>query len=433
MLKGSMAKRITNSDLIGKAGVALVTLRMSEMGFLFHETGSVEAGTDGFVELRDRDSGDMLSTVFRVQSKATEHGRAWRFESDDSFELPCREQDIDDWVNSNVPMIVVASDTKRQLSFWKDATSYFRDPTRRQTKRIVYDKHADALNARAAQAIAAVAVPRTAGIYLPPPARREQLVTNLLEVSEYPSHVWVAQATQADMWIVEDMLREASVGVECFLRGGQLYSLRPFDEPVWTEICEVEGAIRHPATEWTTSGDPVKQHEFAELLRRALGEKVRDLIEYDRKDKLFFFRGTDDLSDVHVGDRGVFRVYRRKDGQMKFCRHLGFRARFLRLNRAWYLELNPRYRFTADGHRPAKYGADNASKMKRIERNSAVRQQVQSLAAYLTQQPTLLTPAYRFISFGDLLRFEVPFGFDESEWQARADSSGEDEQLWSAA
>jgi hypothetical protein len=71
--------------------------------------------------------------------------------------------------------------------------------------------------------------------------------------------------------------------------------------------------------------------------------------------------------------------------------------------------------------------------MKRIERNSAVRQQVQSLASYLTQQETLLTPAYRFISFGDLLRFDVPFGFDESEWQARAAATGEDEQLWDAA
>jgi hypothetical protein len=428
-----MAKRITNSDLIGKAGVALVTLRFSQMGFLFHETGSVEAGTDGFVELRDRDSGDMLSTVFRVQSKATERGRAWRFESELSFELPCRERDIDDWLNSNVPVVVVSSDTKRQLSFWKNASSYFQDPAHRQAKRIVFDKHTDVFDETAAQALAAVAVKRSAGIYLPPPARREQLVTNLLEVSAYPPHVWVAPATQTDMWVVEDVLREAGVGVECFVRGGQLYSLRAFDEPVWADVCEVEGAVRHPAAAWATSDDPVKQYEFAELLRRALGEKVRDLIEYERKDKLFLFRGTEDLSDVHVGGRGVFRVYRRKDGKVKFCRHLGFRARFLRLDGAWYLELNPRYRFTADGHRPAKYGADNASKMKRIERNSAVRQQVQSLAAYLAQQPTLLTPAYRFISFGDLLRFDVPFGFDESEWQERADATGEDERLWDAA
>lgn len=288
ILGGSMAKRITNSDLIGKAGVALVTLRLSEMGLLFHETGSVEAGTDGFVELRDPLSGDMLSTVFRVQSKATENGRGWRFETDSSFELPCRDRDIDDWVNSNVPVVVVASDTKRQVSFWKDATSYFRDPAHRQARRIVYDKAADVFDATAAQSIAAVAVPRNVGVYLPPPARREELVTNLLEVSEFPPHVWVAPAAQTDMWVVEDLLREAGVGVECFVRGGQLYSLRPFDEPVWADICEVEDATRYPASAWTTCDDEVKQHEFAELLRRALGEKVRDDVEYDRKDKLFF-------------------------------------------------------------------------------------------------------------------------------------------------
>jgi Domain of unknown function (DUF4365) len=428
-----MAKRITNSDLIGKAGVALVTLRLSEMGFLFHETGSVEAGTDGFVELRDRETGDLLSTVFRIQSKATEHGRAWRFESEASFELPCRERDIDDWVNSNVPVIVVASDTKRQLSYWKDATSYFRDPAHRQARRIAYSKRADVFDATAAQSVAQVAVPRTAGIYLPPPARREQLVSNLLEVSEYPPHVWVAPAMQTDMWVIEDMLREAGVGVECFVRGGQLYSFRPFDEGVWAELCEVEGAQRYPAAAWATSDDPVKHHEFAELLRRALGEKVRDEADYDRNDRSFFFRGRADLRDVHVGGRGVFRVYRAKDGRVKFCRHLAFRARFLRLEDSWYLELNPRYRFTSDGHRPAKYGAENASKMKRLERNSAVRQQVQSLAAYLAQQATLLTPAYRFISFGDLLRFDVPFGFDEAQWQARADAGSKDEHLWDAA
>jgi hypothetical protein len=428
-----MAKRIRNNDLIGEAGVALMRLRLSEMGFLFHETGSVEAGTDGFLELRDPESGDMLSSVLRMQSKATENGRGWRFESETSFELPCREKDIDDWVNSNVPMILVASDTKRQVSFWKDATSYFRDPAHRQERRIVFDKQRDVFDASAAGAIADTAVPRTAGIYLPPPACREELVSNLLEVSDYPSHVWVAPATQTAMWVVEDVLRKAGVGVECFVRGGQLYSLRSFDDPVWSEVCEVEAAERHDSDDWASSDDPVKQHEFAELLRRALGEKVREQIEYDHKEKLFYFRAGENLDDVRIGSRRVFRAYRRKDGQIKFCRHSGFRARFLRLEATWYVELNPRYRFTADGQRPAKYRGENASKAKRLERNSAVRQQVQSLANYLAQPPTLLTPVYQFISFGELLRFEVPFGFDETAWQAREATAGADEQLWDAA
>ena len=29
-----------------------------------------------------------------------------RFQSEESFELPCRERDIDDWVNSLIPLIV---------------------------------------------------------------------------------------------------------------------------------------------------------------------------------------------------------------------------------------------------------------------------------------------------------------------------------------
>src|SRR5690348_7730816 len=39
MLCGSMAKRISNSDIIGEAGVALMRLRLSEMGPL-HECGA---------------------------------------------------------------------------------------------------------------------------------------------------------------------------------------------------------------------------------------------------------------------------------------------------------------------------------------------------------------------------------------------------------
>jgi hypothetical protein len=65
----------------------------------------------------------MLSTVFRVQSKATEYGRAWSAETETSFVFPCKERDISDWVASNVPVVLVCCDTKRQLAYWKDVTS----------------------------------------------------------------------------------------------------------------------------------------------------------------------------------------------------------------------------------------------------------------------------------------------------------------------
>ena len=420
-----VAKKITHSDMIGMAGVALVALRLSEMGFLFHETGSVEAGTDGFVEPRDPSSGEMLSTVLRLQSKATENGRAWNSETDQSFAFTCKEKDISDWVASNVPVVLVCSDTKRQVSYWKDVTSYFADPVRRQRRQVVFDKHADRFDRSAASALAAVAIPKTAGIFIPPPAQNERLVSNLLAVVAYPSHVWVAPALVTHMSDVEKTLRAARIGVECFLRSETLFSFRAFAEPAWSDLCDVEAAERIESSEWAESDDQTKQNEFAELLGRALGEKVREQIEYNRKDKLFYFRASEDLSPVRIGSgrRAFYAQLKRNGDGYSFCRHLGFRAQFLRLEGKWYIEINPQYRFTSDGDRRSKFEAEYISKLKRMQHNDAVRQEVQAIAAYLTEQPSLLTPDYRFLAFGELLEFDVPFGFDESAWRAEEDDS----------
>lgn len=427
-------KKLSNSDLIGKAGVSLVSLRLSEIGFVFHETGSVEAGTDGFVEVRDPASGGMLSTVFRLQSKATKNSRAWHNETESTFSFTCKERDIADWVASNVPVVLVCSDVARQVAYWKNVTEYFTEPANRENRRVVFDKAADVLNQTSGAALAAVAVPRGAGIHIPPPARTEELLSNLLPVIDYPKHLWVAPARATGMWEVEETLREADIGVECFLRGHNLYSFRPFEEAAWGEVCDVEAADRFDSDEWAESDEVVRQHEFAELLRRALGEKVRDSMSYDRKVKLFFFRAPEDLSDVRLPTgRRVFRVYRKRDGSIRYCRHLGFRGQFLRLDGAWYLEISPDYRFTRDGRAVSKFQGEYISKMKRLEHNDAVRQQVQALATFLNQSPTLLTPAYRYISFGSLLTFEVGFGFDEAAWTTRDQTDTQGDQLFDVA
>jgi Domain of unknown function (DUF4365) len=427
-------KKLSNSDMIGKAGISLVGLRLSEIGFLFHETGSVEAGTDGFVEVRDPASGAMLSAVFRLQSKATKNGRAWLDETETSFKFTCKEGDIADWVASNVPVVLVCSDIARQTAYWKDVTAYFKEPANRESRHVLFDKAADALNHASGTALAAVAVPKSAGMHIPPPARKEELLSNLLPVIDYPKHLWVAPGRVTGMWEVEETLREGAIGVECFLRGHKLYSFRPFEEPAWVGVCDVEAAERFDSADWAESNDLVRQHEFAELLRRALGEKVRDSVDYDRKQKLFFFRAPDDLSDVRLPTgRRAFRVYRKRDGSTRFCRHLGFRGQFLRLDDTWYLEISPDYRFTRDGHAVSRFQGENISKMKRLEHNDAVRQQVQALAAFFNQPPTLLTPAYRYLSFGSLLSFEVGFGFDEAAWAARDQQEIQDTQLFDVA
>ena len=45
------------------------------MGWMFYETGGVEAGIDGYIELRDEATGVVGNLVLQVQGKATERER----------------------------------------------------------------------------------------------------------------------------------------------------------------------------------------------------------------------------------------------------------------------------------------------------------------------------------------------------------------------
>ncbi len=50
----SRGKKIRPNQITGEQGVALVKLRVHAMGFLYSVYGPVEAGIDGFIELRNR-------------------------------------------------------------------------------------------------------------------------------------------------------------------------------------------------------------------------------------------------------------------------------------------------------------------------------------------------------------------------------------------
>lgn len=64
-------KKILHTDIIGKQGINLIEKVCLEMGFLWHPTG-LEAGIDGYIEVRDHQSGAVTNCIVQVQSKATE-------------------------------------------------------------------------------------------------------------------------------------------------------------------------------------------------------------------------------------------------------------------------------------------------------------------------------------------------------------------------
>ena len=69
---------------------------------------------------------------------------------------------------------------------------YFKDPSVRRTRRIVFDKHSDRFTPDCASRLIQIAVPRDAGLYFEPPPVQETLYSNLLSVEHHSPSLWVA-------------------------------------------------------------------------------------------------------------------------------------------------------------------------------------------------------------------------------------------------
>ena len=63
-------KTVTPQAIIGEQGIALITQRCLEMGYLFHPR-RVDHGIDGHVDLVDPGSRALLNQTLLVQSKAS--------------------------------------------------------------------------------------------------------------------------------------------------------------------------------------------------------------------------------------------------------------------------------------------------------------------------------------------------------------------------
>lgn len=119
-----------------------------------------------------------------------------------------------------------------------------------------------------------------------------------------------------------------------------------------------------------------------------------------------------------------------KAGDITCYRHSAVATRFRRFEGEWFLELNPTYHFTRDGKIESRFAADNASKMKQLEHNSAILGQVRMWSEYFSSLSTLFD-AQRHLSFGSLLTLNITAGIDDSLWSGRAerDDSNPTEQL----
>src|SRR3954453_5319562 len=154
----AMSKKITNNSILGQRGVNLLEQCVLAMGFVWHPTNqAVEAGIDGYIELRNPESEQALNLIVAAQSRALTD---FSGETADSFTYTCKERDIDYWLQGNLPLILVVSRPDTREAFWVNVRQYFGDLAARQSRKVVFSKARDRLDVTARSRFFDIARPR---------------------------------------------------------------------------------------------------------------------------------------------------------------------------------------------------------------------------------------------------------------------------------
>ena len=418
-------KKISHQDITGDRGIALIHSIVGEMGFVWNPTG-LEAGIDGYIEIRDAITGEMTNFIIQVQSKATD--KDFQAEMEDGFDYYCDSRDIDYWLGGNAPVILVRSRPSSNEAYWVSIKDYFKDLSKRSSNKVHFIKDKNKFDVNVRNSLFEIATPNDSGVYLSPLPKTEKLISNMLPVKYFGKKIYIAETkyrSHKSVWEELKKFTKSNIGGEWILKNKQVISFQDLNEFPWNKICTSE-AEEFDSSEWSESDNIDRKNEFINLLKLALAQRLSPDVRYHKDFEYYYFVATRNLrskelkykSLVQQTKRAVFQVYRRaKDPtQVSHYRHSAFFGQFFRYNNIWYLEITPSYHFTSDGHNTFLFREDQLTGIKQLERNPAVLGQVVMWADYLQDKPDLFIQPYSFLQFGELERFVIEAGLDDKSW-----------------
>lgn len=428
----SGGKKLSNSELIGDAGIALIHGRIAAMGHAWRAQ-NLDAGIDGSIELRDPSTGEMSNRHILTQSKASNN--PFPGETAERFHFICDERDLEYWMKASQPVLLVCSHPTRDEAWWVHIQSYFAEPARRADRRVDFTKSTMRLEGDITDHLFAIVDPEGRA-HTPVPARRsEKLTSNLLSVQA--PQIVLSYATKAKR--LSDVYRaqrptDLPYRHDFAVSGGRLWTWSEVDQTALDAA--VHGAPDAHDLDSLASNDASGERLVVQLLSNALRDDLKEDCDIDLGRRILYFRAPEDLSirkwrTGRSNSRTVFKGYpsRKDPSRMSYYRHAALGWQFLRLEGAWYCALTPDYYFSWDGRRESSFAASLLAKIKQIDRHAAVRQETQMWASILRREGNLIeTPRARLLQFGQFQTFTIDRGIDDNAWKRPAQSTAGFEQ-----
>ena len=409
------------------------------MGYLFYETGGVEAGVDGFIEIRDPETAEVSNQTIQFQCKATT--KRLPGDGETVFHWPCSDKDIRYWSFGTMPMILIVVDVKYDKAYWKDLRAWFFSDENRTARKVIFDKEADEFNADAALAIRTVSENGKPGTYYSAPRKSEFLTPNLLRVTRLPQTLYWAptDAKSPNQFWYQTKQLDPYPNREVILREKAVLSLRDLDTHPWREVCDAGAMEEFYAEEWAQTDDPDRERNFVQLLNLALQEMVARDLRFDPKHRTLYFKPNKGprkreyryRAEHKQSKRSVALPYPKKEkpSEIAYWRHSAFSWQFIRIGKDWFIQITPTYHYTCDGVERYRFAAEHLAGIKRMEWNNAVRGQFVMWREFLTAKgkDDLFSKAYPFLGFSPVDKLQAEFGINDAFWKSAEGRTGRSE------
>uniref|UniRef100_A1UQ25 DUF4365 domain-containing protein n=1 Tax=Mycobacterium sp. (strain KMS) TaxID=189918 RepID=A1UQ25_MYCSK len=428
----SNGKKIDKSAHIGDAGIALIHMRVSAMGHVWHARG-LDAGIDGMIELRDPGTGVVSNCHLLVQSKASD--RQFPGETPEKFHFVVDERDLEYWLQATLPVILVCSHPNTNEAWWIHIQHYFADPARRADRRVDFAKATMAFDKNSSDRLFAVADPHGQAHNPVAEHRVEKLVSNLLPVA-IPLQYWSYESRAKDTGHAYALQRDSELEVrhDFVVKGGHLLTWAPVEGTALAKATEGCGKVA-PAGELMDGGAD-NERLLVWMLNAALRHDVRDDCVYHRKRRMLYFTATKGLKPRRVNTAGkhlrtVFKGHPKKKDPNKiaYYKHSGLQWQFVNFEGEWFCTLTPAYFYSYDGRKESRFTASYLSGIKKLERNQAVLGETRMWAAFLRFEPDLLDERDRILDFGELEAFDVERGLDDESWRKDLADTGSSDEI----
>ena len=435
-------KKLSHKSLLGQQGANLIERILIEMGQVWRPTVVHDTGVDGTLEFRDPLTAEVFNRHIHIQSKAT-NGQ-WESETAKGFIYRVREEDLNYWLRGNLPVILVVSRPRTNEAYWVSINNDFHEPKSRAAKKIEFHKDQDSFDKEALSKLRDLAIPAEKGIYKPPLRKEEELVSNLLQVRDFPKTLYVAGTQFRKRKELIDLMSQHGIQGkrEWILKNERIFSFYDLNEYPWTEISDLGTMEDFDTQEWAESDDEDKLKEWVELLNTCLrGKLFREGIRYQHESqfKFYYFLPNRDRkqrfyryhSQQNETRREVVKPITNKKLKTLLCyRHSAMEARFSRFDSLWHLEVSPTYFYTCDGEKPYMFHGDQLAGIKRLEHNESVLGQLIMWERLLTDRGDIFRHEYPLLRFDGLRRFTVGQGISDDLWlPVEEEAAIEDEDI----